>query len=155
MIVKFSTLKSRGLFVKVPEIYNNFVIKKYNHAGTWLMETDSLSLKHWKESLPILNYIVIGDAASVTDDSVSCIVEYNGDNKWFNYITNEFSCSSSKESFISLMSKCNVYNNINKHHKEKIVGMIEDDQHKEGKEVKLTLRTGKWIVLLEGYNEKN
>ena len=40
--------KSQLYYLEVPEIYKNFKIVNYGYAGTYLMETDSTGLNHWK-----------------------------------------------------------------------------------------------------------
>jgi len=59
-IVEFKTKDSEGLFVSVPYKYKDFEIVQYNRAGTYLMETDSKELNHWKINVPRGNYEFIG-----------------------------------------------------------------------------------------------
>ena len=56
--------------MNVPERFKNFMIKNYVYAGTWLMETDSKELNHWKEILPngykyeilgFVNDVIVGE----------------------------------------------------------------------------------------------
>lgn len=47
-------------FLNVPEEYKNFEIKNYGFAGIWLMESDSKAFNHWKISLPMNKYEVLG-----------------------------------------------------------------------------------------------
>jgi len=149
MYVKFSTLGSTGLFVKVPEIYSNFIIKQYGCAGTWLMETDTKGLNHWKESLPRSKYIVLGDAANLSANQMDSVISNNGVDRWYDYVGDNYTCLTPKESFISLMSNMNIYNDTNKDHQENLINLLKDKDNCVGEEVKLSLRMGKWIVLLE------
>jgi len=48
------------LFIQVPEIYKNFKIMNYGYAGTYLIETDTDGLNHWKKKLPNGIYDIIG-----------------------------------------------------------------------------------------------
>ena len=50
---------SQLFFIDVPSEYRNFIILNYGYAGTWLMETDSNRLNHWKVHLPNGNYEVL------------------------------------------------------------------------------------------------
>jgi len=59
MVVEFKTPKIKGLFVKVPDGYKNFVIKQYGFAGTWVMETDSKELNHWQINIPKGKYNIL------------------------------------------------------------------------------------------------
>lgn len=52
--------KSNYIYVSVPDLYKNFKIVQYNVAGTYLMETDSTGLNHWKLNLPRGEYKIIG-----------------------------------------------------------------------------------------------
>ena len=56
------------LFIDVPEIYENLVIKNYGYAGAWIMETDSDEFNHWKLSLPTGDYTIIGFVKDVVVD---------------------------------------------------------------------------------------
>lgn len=47
-------------FLNVPTEFKNFQIVNYGYAGTWLMESDSKELNHWKVSLPIRKYEILG-----------------------------------------------------------------------------------------------
>ena len=51
--------------VKVPEQFKNFTIEQFNRAGTWLKETDSIGLNHWKVNIKKGNYRIIGFAKDV------------------------------------------------------------------------------------------
>jgi len=46
--------------VLVPIRFNKFVIKQYNRAGTYIMETDSKELNHWKVNIAKGNYELLG-----------------------------------------------------------------------------------------------
>ena len=70
MLVKFNTKKVKGLFVKVPDNYKNFVLMQYARAGTWVMETDSKELNHWKINIPKGNYNIIGFSKSLKESEV-------------------------------------------------------------------------------------
>lgn len=59
-IVEFKTKDREGLFVSIPYRYKNFKIEQYSRAGTYLMETDSTGLNHWKINIPRGNYEVVG-----------------------------------------------------------------------------------------------
>ena len=52
--------KEDFLFVNVPEMYKNFKIVQYTRAGTYIMETDSTGLNHWKINIPRGNYEIVG-----------------------------------------------------------------------------------------------
>ena len=52
--------KNDFLFINVPEVYENFKIMQYGFAGTYIMETDSKSLNHWKINIPRGNYEIVG-----------------------------------------------------------------------------------------------
>ena len=52
--------KEDFLFVNVPEMYKNFKIVQYATAGTYIMETDSTGLNHWKINIPRGNYEIVG-----------------------------------------------------------------------------------------------
>ncbi len=76
MYIKFKTSKVEGLFVKVPNEYKNFNIQQYSYAGTWLMETDSKNLNHWKESLPKGDYTVVGLLNNITtEEQTKCLID--------------------------------------------------------------------------------
>ena len=48
-------------YINVPMGMKNFKIVNYGYAGSWLMETDSKELNHWKDSLPFgYKYEVLG-----------------------------------------------------------------------------------------------
>ena len=51
--------------VKVPEQYKNFVIEQFGRMGTWLKETDSKGLNHWKINIPKGRYEVLGFAKDI------------------------------------------------------------------------------------------
>lgn len=70
MIVKFNTKEVKGLFVKVPDAYKNFVVKQYSVAGTWVMETDSKELNHWKIQIPKGKYGIVGFFNSLKESEV-------------------------------------------------------------------------------------
>jgi len=70
MVVNFNTKDVKGLFVKVPDNYKNFIIKQYAYAGTWVMELDSEELNHWKINIPKGNYKIIGFSSSLSDGEV-------------------------------------------------------------------------------------
>ena len=59
-IVEFKTKDRQGLFIPIPYMYKNFKIKQYSRAGTYVMETDSNGLNHWKINIPRGNYEIIG-----------------------------------------------------------------------------------------------
>jgi hypothetical protein len=69
-IVEFKTKDKEGLFVSIPYSYKNFVIKQYCQAGTYLMETDSTGLNHWKINLPKGNYEYIGRSNELQPEKV-------------------------------------------------------------------------------------
>ena len=52
--------ESEIISINVPEEYSNFVIKQYGRSGTWIMETDSVGLNHWKANIPRGNYEILG-----------------------------------------------------------------------------------------------
>jgi hypothetical protein len=59
--VEFNAGKHKGLFISVPYIYKNFKIEQYSKRfGTYLVETDSNSLNHWKIKIPNGCYDIIG-----------------------------------------------------------------------------------------------
>lgn len=74
MIVKFKTPMVKGLFVKVPDAYKNFVIKQYAFAGTWVMETDSKELNHWKINVPMGQYSILGFSHKIKEYEVEKIL---------------------------------------------------------------------------------
>ena len=60
-IIEFETGKNKGLFISVPYIYKNFKIEQYSKRfGTYLMETNSNSLNHWKMKIPNGCYEIVG-----------------------------------------------------------------------------------------------
>jgi hypothetical protein len=55
-------------YINVPNQYKNFKIVTYNRAGTYIMETDSKQLNHWKEKLPKgYTYEIIGFVNDIQD----------------------------------------------------------------------------------------
>lgn len=48
------------LFISIPYIYKNFKIVEYPKAGTYIMETDSKDLNHWKIKIPNGDYEIVG-----------------------------------------------------------------------------------------------
>ncbi len=52
--------KQDFLFVNVPSWYKNFIIVQYPIYGTYIMETDSTGLNHWKMNIPRGNYKIVG-----------------------------------------------------------------------------------------------
>lgn len=79
MIQQFQTDIFKGIFVKVPENYENFVIKQYGYAGTWLMEIDSKELNHWKVNIPKGDYKIIGFADRLSEDQKKMICDLSTD----------------------------------------------------------------------------
>lgn len=45
--------------VEVPNEYSKFKIEQYGYAGTWIMETESKELNHWKVKIPNGKYIIL------------------------------------------------------------------------------------------------
>jgi hypothetical protein len=52
--------QSEFLLVNVPEMYSDFKLVHYGYAGTYIMETNSTGLNHWKMHIPKGNYELIG-----------------------------------------------------------------------------------------------
>jgi len=95
-IIEFKTSKVEALFVSVPEEFKNFVIQQYPVAGTYLMETDSKALNHWKVQLPKADYSILcrlneaseEQAKSVVDEPVSVaglkiFRDYSGESDYY------------------------------------------------------------------------
>lgn len=60
MKIKIEVPEEKLYFLNVPAEYKKFQIVNYGYAGTWLMESDSKELNHWKISLPKQNYEILG-----------------------------------------------------------------------------------------------
>jgi hypothetical protein len=69
-ITKFKIGKIEGLFIPVPYMYKNFEVVQYNTAGTYIMETDSNELNHWKINIPRGNYEIIGRSNELAPELV-------------------------------------------------------------------------------------
>ena len=70
MKIQIEIAEEKLNFLNVPIEYKNFKIMNYGYAGTWLMETDSKELNHWKVSLPnnekyeilgFVNDVIVGE----------------------------------------------------------------------------------------------
>jgi len=59
-IVEFKTKDREGLFISTPYRCKHFKIVQYGYAGTYLMETKSKELNHWKTKIPNGDYEFIG-----------------------------------------------------------------------------------------------
>jgi len=68
MKIQIDIPENKLYFLNVPIEYKKFEIKNYGYAGTWLMETDSKELNHWKIKLPNSNYEVLGFTSEVCID---------------------------------------------------------------------------------------
>jgi hypothetical protein len=69
-IVKFKIGKIKGLFVSIPYRYKNFTIEQYPISGTYLMETDSKELNHWKIKIPKGDYEYIGRSNELSPELI-------------------------------------------------------------------------------------
>ena len=67
-ITKFKIGKTEGLFVPTPYIYKNCTLVQYATAGTYIMETDSTGLNHWKIKIPRGNYEILGRSNELTPE---------------------------------------------------------------------------------------
>lgn len=59
-ITKFKIGENEGLFIPIPYMYKNYKLVQYATAGTYIIETDSTGLNHWKINIPRGNYEIIG-----------------------------------------------------------------------------------------------
>ena len=69
-ITKFKIGENEGLFIPIPYIYKNFKLVQYATAGTYIMETDSTGLNHWKINIPKGNYEIIGRSHELSPELV-------------------------------------------------------------------------------------
>lgn len=69
-IVDFKIGNSKGVFVVIPYSFKNFTIVQYPVSGTYLMETDSKELNHWKTKIPKGNYKYIGRSNELSPEFV-------------------------------------------------------------------------------------
>lgn len=69
-IVDFKLGNNKGLFVAIPYSFKNFSIEQYPIAGTYLMETDSKELNHWKIKIPKGDYRYIGRSNELSPEFV-------------------------------------------------------------------------------------
>ena len=72
-IVDFKLGNNKGIFVAIPYSFKNFIIKQYPISVTYLMETDSKELNHWKSKLPKGNYKYIGRSNEISPEFVEDI----------------------------------------------------------------------------------
>lgn len=66
--IVMSVPDNKLMFVPVPDSYQNFTIVDYTRAGTWVMETDSKGLNHWKINIPRGEYEIVGFSHKITED---------------------------------------------------------------------------------------
>ena len=67
-VVKFTTKSGvNGLFVKVPEEFDTFVMMNYAFAGTWVMEKDSKLFNHWKINVPQGKYEILDFSMNMSE----------------------------------------------------------------------------------------
>ena len=69
-ITKFKIGENEGLFIPIPYMYKNFKLVQYATAGTYIMETDSNGLNHWKINIPKGNYEIIGRSNELAPELV-------------------------------------------------------------------------------------
>lgn len=86
MVVDFKTKMIKGIFVKVPDGLKNFVIKQYSVAGTWIMETDSKELNHWKIQIPKGKYNILGFSHKIKEYEVEKVLGISM-NEYFKLLT--------------------------------------------------------------------
>jgi hypothetical protein len=86
MVVEFKTKMIKGIFVKVPDGFKNFVIKQYGFAGTWGMETDSKELNQWKIKIPKGKYNILGFSHKLKEYEVEKVLGLSM-NEYFKLLT--------------------------------------------------------------------
>ena len=70
IIVDFKLGNNKGIFVVIPYRFKNFTIEQYPVSGTYLMETDSKELNHWKTKIPKGDYRYIGRSNELSPEFV-------------------------------------------------------------------------------------
>lgn len=70
IIVDFKLGNNKGIFVGIPYRFKNFTIEQYPVSGTYLMETDSKELNHWKTKIPKGDYRYIGRSNELSPEFV-------------------------------------------------------------------------------------
>ena len=69
-IVNFKLGNNEGIFVAIPYSFKNFTVEQYPVSGTYLMETDSKGLNHWKIKIPKGKYRYIGRSNELNPELV-------------------------------------------------------------------------------------